>query len=278
MEILDIIKESFVFPTKDIGKLAIYIVFTIVISGLVVGGGITSILSFDTSMTWLIPSIILFICALILGFIIAGYQVSVIKSGIDQSESLPEYEWRENLLVGVKNLILNIVYYIIPTIIVLIVGILTNVHGNISAVIQQSLTTSINGTIAANATVPAADVVSNTLMSNLFTSLTITAVIGIIVFIIFSFIQTMGVSRLAKTGSLGESLHMIEAFKDIGRIGYGKVIAVIILIAIVSLVITGILTLIYNYVPQLSILSIIVTPYLTFFSSRAIGVLYSDIA
>ena len=278
MDILDIIKESFVFPSKELGKLAIYIVFTIIISGVAVGGILTSILSAVNYSSIGIVGIILFICALILGFILSGYQLSIIKSGIDQSESLSDYQWKENLINGVKNLILTIVYYIIPAIIVLIVGFATNVPGNFYQVLQESITAPVNGTIAANTTVPAVNTVSTTLMSNLVSSISITALVTIIVFLIFSFIQTMGLAKLAKTESLSESLNMVEAFKDIGRIGYGKVIAVIILIAIISIVINGILGLIYGYVPQLSILSVIVSPYLIFFASRAIGLLYSDIA
>ena len=46
----------------------------------------------------------------------------------------------------------------------------------------------------------------------------------------------------------------------------------------VVLVINAILSAVYQQVPQLSILNIIVTPYLMFFTNRATGLLYSDIA
>ena len=278
MEILDIIKESFVFPTKDIGKLAIYIVFSVVIAGLLVGGALTTILSLDSISVASIVSVILFICALILGFILSGYHVSLIRSGINQDDDLPDFHWKEDLLVGIKNFVVTIIYYIIPSIIVFVVALITNVPGNINAIFQNAFENSINSTVSANITVPAVDTLSNTLLNNLISSLAITAVVAIVVFIIFAFIQTMAVSRLAKTDSLGESLNIIEAFKDIGRIGYGKVIAVILLIVIITIIINAILSLIGNYVPQITILSIIITPYLMFFSARAIGLLYSDIA
>jgi hypothetical protein len=88
----------------------------------------------------------------------------------------------------------------------------------------------------------------------------------------------MGQSRLANTGSLGEALNIPEAARDISRIGVGKVIAVVLLIIVVIGVIQAILGYVYGQVPQLSLLSIIVTPYLAFFSQRAYGLLYSDIA
>ena len=95
---------------------------------------------------------------------------------------------------------------------------------------------------------------------------------------LFSFVQIMANSRLANTDSLGDALNIPEAFKDISRIGVGKVVATIVLVVIVSVVISAILSAVYQQVPQLAILNIIVTPYLMFFTNRATGLLYSDIA
>jgi hypothetical protein len=109
---------------------------------------------------------------------------------------------------------------------------------------------------------------------NLAISLATTVAIGVIVFVIFSFFQSMAQARLANTGSLGEALNVMEAAKDLRRIGIGKVIIVVLLIIIVVAVINMILSII----PFLAILSIIITPYLVIFAQRAIGLLYSDIA
>ena len=279
MEITELIKDAFVFPSKDIGKLAIFIVLTILLSFLAVGG-LISLLSgiFSNEASLSAIGIIVFIIALIIGFIVQGYQISVVKSGIELDDEVPEFYWKENLITGIKYLVVNIVYFIIPSIIVLVVGLITNVPGNIFAVINEAVTTSANSTVSANATIPAVNTVSNALMGNLLTSLTITAIVAVIVFLIFSFIETMAQARLAKTDDLGYSLNIIEAFKDIGRVGWGKLIAVIILIGIINSVIHGIIGLIGYYVPSISIISIIITPYLVFFASRATGLLYSDIA
>ncbi|WP_407415857.1 DUF4013 domain-containing protein [Methanobrevibacter sp.] len=277
MEIMDIIKEAFVFPSEDIGKLAIYIVLTIVVGGLAVGGAISTIFSFIDSGAYAIVGVILFILALILGFIISGYQIAIIKSGIDKSEA-PEYEWKKNLIDGVYCLIISIVYFIIPAIIVLIVGFITNVPGNLQAVLQEAVVNSVNATATANTTLPAVSTVSDALIGNLAVSIAITALVALILFIIFAFIQTMAQSRLANTGSLGDALNIPEAFKDIGRIGWGKVIAVILLVIIITVVINGIIGFITNYISAIGIVSIIVTPYLIFFAYRAVGLLYSDIA
>ena len=277
MEIMDIIKEAFIFPSEDIGKLAIYIVLTIVTGFLAVGGIVSTALGFLDTSAYAVVGIILFIIALIIGFIISGYQISLIKSGINQSDA-PEFEWKKNIIDGIYCLIISIVYFIIPAIVVMIVGWITNVPGNFQAVVQDAVMSSVNATAAANTTVPAVSTVSSALMGNLITSLAITGVVAFILFIIFAFIHTMAQSRLANTGSLGEALNIPESFKDIGRIGWGKVIAVILLVVIIVVVINAIISFIANYVPAIGIVSMIVTPYLIFFAYRAMGLLYSDIA
>lgn len=277
MDITEIIKEAFVFPSQDLGKLAIYIVLTIVIAGLATGSVLSVIYGALDSGAYAVVGVILFIIALLIGFINSGYQISIIKSGIDGSEA-PEFVWKKNLIEGFYNLIINIVYFIIPAIITAIVGFATNVHGNFQTALQEAVTSSINATITTNATAPAVSTVSNTVMNSLFSSIAITAAVGIILFLIFAFIQTMAQARLANTGSLGAALHIIEAFKDIGRVGYGKVIAVIILVAIITIIINAIIGFIASYVPALGIVSIIVTPYLIFFAYRATGLMYADIS
>jgi hypothetical protein len=213
---------------------------------------------------------------LVIGFILSGYLVSIIKTGIDQTDSAPEFVWKENLVTGIKYLIVTIVYFIIPAIITLIVGWATNMFG-----LAMDITTRIGTaymTAPANATIVPADIIPQSDFIALGNAMIITGVVALVLLIFFTFIQTMAQARLAKTDSLGDALNIPEAFKDIGRIGWGKVIAVVILIFIIIVVINAIITGLNNYINGISILSIIVTPYLTFFASRAIGLLYSDIA
>lgn len=278
MEILDIIKESFIFPSKNLEKLAIYIVLMFVM-GLLIGGGLVlAVLSIDNEMILAVVGFILFIIGIILSFIIAGYQLGILKSGIDQADEAPSFDWKNDLINGIKVLVVNIVYFIIPTIIVAIIGLIVDVPGNIANVAQEAAFTPANATAMANSTGVATQAISDAAMSGLLTSLAITGIIALIVFIIFAFLATMGESRLANTGSLGEALNIPEAYRDLTRIGVGKVIAVILLTVIVVAVIEAILGYIYGQIPQLSILSIIVTPYFAFFTQRATGLLYSDIA
>ena len=276
MEITEIIKESFIFPANNLKALAIYIAITFVM-GILVAGGIFSALGIQNSALYGILSFILFIIAVLVGFILSGYEIDIIKTGIDLEDLAPDFDWKADLIRGIKAIIVAIVYFIIPAIITLIVAFITNVPGNIVNVTQYINQTAVNanGTVVANSIL---EMVPDSVMSGLVGSISITLLVAAVLFIIFSFIQVMANSRLANTDSLGEALNIPEAVKDISRIGVGKVLATLILVFIVSLVIGAILSAVYQQVPQLSILNIIVTPYLMFFTNRATGLLYSDIA
>ena len=276
MEITEIIKESFIFPANNLKALAIYIAITFVM-GILVAGGIFSALGIENSALYGILSFILFIIAVLVGFILSGYEIDIIKTGIDLEDLAPDFDWKADLIRGIKAIIVAIVYFIIPAIITLIVAFITNVPGNIVNMTQYINQTAVNanGTVVANSVL---EMVPESVLSGLVGSITITLLVAAVLFIIFSFIQVMANSRLANTDSLGEALNIPEAIKDISRIGVGKVIATIILVFIVALVINAILSAVYQQVPQLSILNIIVTPYIMFFTNRATGLLYSDIA
>lgn len=277
MEIIEIIKESLRFPINNIEALAIYLVFTFVVGLLSIGGVL--ILAFSSlDASYLVFGIILLIIGLILSFIISGYQVGILKSGIDLDEKAPSFDWKNNLITGIQLLIVNIVYFIIPAIVVLIVGLITNVLGNFSNIMLESGLAYENATFLINSPEIALNMVSKSTMAAFSSSILITAGVAMVVFIIFAFISLMGQARLANTGSLSEALNIIEAAKDPIRIGIGKVVAVVILTLIIVAVIEGILGYIYGQIPQLTIFSIIVTPFIAFFTQRAYGLLYSDIA
>lgn len=276
MEIMDIIKEAFIFPSKDLAKLAVYIVLSLVTVFLGVIGGVLFFVGIMSEVLFTFIGFIILIAAFIVGFIVMGYQITIIKSGIDGDESAPQFIWKENLITGIKYLIVNIVYFIIPAIVVLIVGWATNLYGLSAAIFMKMWNASVNA--PANATVVASNIIPQSALVSLGTAMIITGVVAAVLFIIFAFIHTMGESRLANTYDLGVALDIPEAFKDIGRIGWGKVIAVVILICLVIFVINGIINGLNSFVNGISIVSIVVTPYLVFFAARATGLLYSDIA
>ncbi len=276
MDIIEIIKEGFVFPSTDLTKLAIYIALSIVAVVLIFLGFAVMGLGIIDNALFTVLGIIVIIFGIIVGFILSGYLVSIVKSGIDQTDSAPEFNWKGNLITGIKYLVMCIVYYIIPAIIVLIVGWATNLFGMSYDMMTKMIIASMNA--PANTTVLITDLFPQSAFIQLGNAMIITGIVAVVLFIFFALLQTIAQARLANTDNLGYSLNIAEAFKDIGRIGWGKVIAVVILIIIVIIVINAIINVLNAYVPGISILSIVVTPYLVFFSSRAIGLLYSDIA
>lgn len=276
MEIMEIIKEAMVFPSKDIVKLAVYIALSVVSVLLGAFGILYMAIGVASQSFWIIIGVIAFIAALILGFITTGYIVSIIRSGIEHEESAPQFMWKENLVTGVKFVVLNIVYFIIPAIVVLILGWVTNLFGMASIMFTRMMYASMAA--PANATVTIADVVPQSMIISFGNSLIIVGIVAFILFVIFGFLETMGQCRLAKTDSLGYAVNIPEAFRDIGRIGFGKVIGLTVLIFVIILVINCIISGLNAYIAGFSILSIIVTPYLSFFAARASGLLYSDIA
>ena len=276
MEILEIIKDAFVFPSQNLEKLAIYIVLTFVLGILAVGGIVSLGIALPQAHVPIL-GIIFFIIGIILALIISGYQLAIMKTGIDVEEKAPSIDFKNDLINGIKLLIVSIVYFIIPAIIVFIVGLVTNVPGNVTNIVQELALSPANATVVANST-GAIGTVSQSAIASLTSSLAITGIVAFVLFIIFALIETMGQARLANTGSLAEALNIIEAAKDLTRIGLGKVIAVVLLVIIIVAIINAILGYIFGRIPLLSIISIVIAPYLTFFTLRAYGLLYSDIA
>ena len=272
---MDIIKDSFVFPSKNIKLLLIFELLSIVAGAFSVIGTIVYVLGFISPECFMWGGIAV-IVSMLIGWILSGYLISVVKSGIELDEDVPEFEWWDNFNNGFNYFIVSIVYYIIPAFIVVVVGYLTNIFGNVLAVAQEIIAQGMN-VFMGTSTVFVSDAMTQAIV-NLAVSLAITATIAVILFVIFSFLQTIAGARLANTGSLTEALNIFESAKDIRRIGIGKVIVLILLVIIIIAVIEAILSAIYSYVPILSILSIIITPYLIFFAQRAVGLLYSDIA
>lgn len=275
MDIVEIIKDAFMFPSKNIQMLLIYELLAIVAGAFSIVGTIGYMLGVVTPELFMWGGIACVI-AMLIGWILSGYLVSVIKSGIDRSDDVPQFEWWENFITGFDYFIVSIVYFIIPAFIVLVAGYLTNVHGNMAVVVQEVLSQATT-MYAGSATFVVSDALAQAFAS-LAVSLAATLTVAVVVFVIFSFLQTMAEARLANTGSVMEALNIGEAAKDIRRIGIGKVIIVILLVIIIVAVIEMILSAIFARVPLLSILSIIITPYLIFFVHRAVGLLYSDIA
>lgn len=266
-----------VFPSKNLGVLAIYSVLSILITVFALGAMVSLMTVFVNFARHFITGTIYLVISLILGFILSGYQISLIKSGINLDEKAPDFKWKKNLHTGVDNLFISIIYYTLPTLIVLMVGCSMNIPRNLMLISQKAILQANNMTVTGNITASVVNTISPVL-NYLVSSLIITFTVAIILFIIATILHSIAQARLANTDNVDEAANIPETINDIKQLGIVNVIGLLVLIVIVTGVIETCLSIIFNFAPYLSILSILVSPYIIFFVQRAIGLLYTDIA
>ena len=125
MDMRDIFSDALTFPFNNILSFIVYLVLGI-IAGLAVGGSLAGIaigMNSNSILTVLGSGFLGFVVAAVIVFIISGYGLDIIKSGIQRSGNGPSIDPLRQLLNGLKLFIVSIVYYIIPFIIVSILSI-----------------------------------------------------------------------------------------------------------------------------------------------------------
>ena len=276
MNITEIIKDAFLFPSKNTGRFAIYLLLSVLMVGFVIGGIFTYAFGIIDAENYLTGGIYLII-AMVIGFIISGYHIKIIKSGIEHDDNVPVFELYEDFMTGFDNVLVLILYYIIPALIVILVGYGTNLFGKAMEVVEEFVLQIFNVYIMGDSIDIAVNAISP-ILTSFFNSLAITITVALVVFLIFSIIYLMAEARLANTGSLREALNIFEATKDITRIGVGKFVLLLLAIVVIIAVIELILIIALTFYPfLLSIIYIILTPYMVLVSQRALGLLYSNI-
>ena len=265
MEFGEIFSDALRYPISDYQKLLILGLLSVIIN-------IPSILG-QFGFRNGIVSIIFIIVAIVLNLIIFGFTLNVIKNAINLDDEIPDFDWTKNLVDGLKYFVVGFVYYLIPTIVVGIIGI-TSLSSFFMAIGEDGLKTIANATspeVAMNAVPPAA-------WSSLATGLAITAIVAIILFLIFGIFKTVGLCRLAKYDSLNEAFSIGEIINDIKEIGilriFGFLIILIIIVAVLGMVI-GLL----SFIPFVGIIIgyLVGNSFIALFYNRAVGLLYSDI-
>ena len=105
-------------------------------------------------------------------------------------------------------------------------------------------------------------------------SIIISAIVGII----FGLALMMGQCRLAKTEDLGYALSIGDAIGDISRVGLVKLLLFVIVIFIIVFALLVIVGAILKWNATVGgILMGIIGVYLSFFTSRATGLIYSEV-
>ncbi|MBQ9160968.1 MAG: DUF4013 domain-containing protein [Methanobrevibacter sp.] len=272
MDITEIIKRAIVFPSKNLEILSIYAILSVLGGAFAVQGVITFLFGIMDIANFVIGATYIAI-AIIIGIITRRISLQCVKSGIELQEKIPDFKWWGNWGLGLKKIVITIFYFIVPALIVVFIGLITNVYGNLIN-IAQAITLDVYPILMGNIT--AADAITQASFP-LFISLAFTLIAGLLIFLVFTFFQVIAEARLAHTNSLIKSLNFISAAKDLRMIGVGKVILLSILILVIVSFIEIILTFVFDHLVILSILNIVITPYIALFGQSAMGFLYSDI-
>ena len=119
MELGEILSDALVYPFQNIKALVLYIILGIIlgiaISGTVVGIAAGTATKNIFALVGL--GIIGIFISLVIGFVITGYQLDIIKYGIERSAAAPGIDFVRQFINGVKYFVVIIVYMIIPIII-----------------------------------------------------------------------------------------------------------------------------------------------------------------
>ena len=128
MEMKEIIMEALHFPFNNIQSLAIYLVLGLVLGLIAVLTGVTGVLgASESSAPITIVALIGIVLCLIVYFIISGYELDIIKSGISRSSDAPSIDISRQSINGVKLFVVQVVYFIIPTLITLVCALIFNI-------------------------------------------------------------------------------------------------------------------------------------------------------
>ena len=207
------------------------------------------------------------------GFLVLGYLYKIIKSTLEGSPELPEFnEWITMFVDGLKVFLVKLVYLLIPIIILIITRLIGGGASNLNSMAGNGI-------------------------------ITVGTIISIILAIIFYFLSIMAVANMvAENGSIKAAFDFKGIFKIITNIGWlryiGFYLGLIIIMLLISIVIGLIITLLwfaFGLVGALAgalgakvglILGLIigfavylffVYPYLTIFESRAVGLIYEPL-
>ena len=186
------------------------------------------------------------VISFIAGLAISGYGVSLIKSGIEKSPDVPGIDFTNNVIDGVKVLVINAIYLVIPLAIVIILAALSTM----GLLVDKQV----------------------------FFGLGLTVIVAaVILYLLFGLMDYVAIARFANTREFSDAIAIKEVFRDIKRIGIFKVIGFVILLFVLILVIAMILGLI-GFIPYVGsvISSFVGGSYLIFFANRALGLLYGD--
>ncbi|MBQ6345246.1 MAG: DUF4013 domain-containing protein [Methanobrevibacter sp.] len=119
MELGEILSDALVYPFHNIKALIVYLILGIIL-GIAISGTIVAVATGAALKNiWAVlgSGIIGIIISVVLGFMINGYELDIIKYGIERNPNGPELDFVRQFFNGIKLFVTKIVYMIIPIII-----------------------------------------------------------------------------------------------------------------------------------------------------------------
>jgi hypothetical protein len=196
-----------------------------------------------------------YIILLILGFIpivnliLEGYGARIIKTTPEVSDSPKLERYGDMFIDGLKIAVAFVIYMIIPIICIAAGagGIFAGMSG-----FGPSLVTGVFGLTGLSA---------------------LLLVVGIVLAFILVIFSAMGVAHMLKTNHFGKAFAFGEIKQTIDRIGWGRYIAWLLVIFLISVVVGAVV----GAIPVVGwIISLIVAPFLMAFYFRSVGIMYSE--
>jgi hypothetical protein len=270
MDIGEIIKDSVRYPFSDWKKI-------LILGIIIVISGINSF--FKLGMTNNALIVLSIVIVLITGFLVNGYTFRIIKSSLDGTDKLPEFnKWIVMLTDGFKVFIIFMTYLTIPIIVIFILIILA-AGSDFYLSFEQVYTSLVD---------------SNLLNPLMFLNSGILPVLEYLVAISFDLfpfqvlfylilvmpIFFVAIANMAYEGELRDAfrlLEIIEIIRDIGLIKLIKWYTVTVIIFLTLFIIGNTIyyLLFFLNIPNVSIISeLIILPYIYMFYGRAVALIY----
>ena len=214
---------------------------------------------------------LLMLINLFIGFFIFGFLINIIQYTIKGKDDIPIFYFKKSFKVGVKAVIVKLLYFIIPTLMVALFILNLGIHLNLINVLSDMAVKILEQSYhlegpfnAFHASYIAAD-----------KGLLITPIITLIIFIISDGLTFMALGRLAETDSLKKAFELDITFQKLQDYGWKKFARwyMKFIILTISFVI---ITTIVSSIPFLGfiIVSFLLTPYYLMFKYREIGEIY----
>ncbi|MDR0900577.1 MAG: DUF4013 domain-containing protein [Methanobrevibacter sp.] len=264
MDFFEIFKESLKFPIKDFKWLLLGVFLVLANIGYV-------LVQLGIGNNGIVATISLII-VVIFSLIVYGYLFSIVKTTINKSDEFPEFNILNNFVDGIKIIIVTIVYNIIPAIISCFL--LAIPFAEILATNSKTLL-ALNS--SANNPAVITELVNKILTPEVAATFLIVVIISLILFIIFTLLETVAVARLADKGNFGSAFAIKEVWRTISQIGWGRYIAWYILMIIISfiiMIIFGIVGLMPYF--GLIIAYLIIFSFMAIFNARSLGLIYNE--